>query len=99
MGNGTSTTGHTYESVKLKLRLYHQYKIQKQLSKAIDMHFYWVRDRVKLKHFDVFWRPGVSNLGGYFTKQHLLEHQKLMRLVYLYCLNSGQDSASVCYYR
>ena len=45
------------------------YKIQQKQSNAMGMHFYWVRDRVKQKHFDVFWKPGVSNLGDYFTSK------------------------------
>ena len=29
------------------------------------MCLYWVRDRVKQKHFNVFWKAGVGNLGDY----------------------------------
>ena len=61
------------------------------------MRFYWVRDRFKQQHSDMFWKLGVSNLGDYFTKHHSPAHQKVMVPVYLHCTNSGQASASVCY--
>ena len=35
-------------------------------SRAIDMRFYWIQDRIKMGHFHVFWRPGSENL----TDQH-----------------------------
>jgi hypothetical protein len=36
--------------------------------KAIDMRFHWVRDRVRMGHFVVAWRPGNDNLADFFTK-------------------------------
>ena len=65
----------------------------------MDMSLYWVIDRVKQKHIDVFWKPGVSNLGNYFTKHHSPAHHKVMIPVYLHCPNSGQASERVCYYQ
>ena len=35
---------------------------------AIDMRFYWIKDRVKMGHFHVFWRPGTENIADYWTK-------------------------------
>ena len=63
---------------------------------AMDMRFYWVRDKLKQKHFEVFWKPGVSNLRYYFTKHHSPEHHKVMRPIYLHCPNIGQASARMC---
>jgi len=40
-------------------------KIKQKRTEAIDMRFYWVRDRVDQKHF---MQPGVTNLADYFTK-------------------------------
>ena len=48
-------------------------------SKAIDMRFHWLRDRVGQKHFDVLWREGKNNLADYFTKIHPISHVKNMR--------------------
>ena len=39
-------------------------------SKAIDMRFYWVRDRVKQNQFLTYWRPGANNVGDYVSKHH-----------------------------
>ena len=48
--------------------------IQQKRSKAIDMQFYWVQDRVKLGEFHVFWKPGNANKADYFTKHHSVKH-------------------------
>jgi hypothetical protein len=58
--------------------------IKQQRSRAIDMRFYWVRDRTKQGHFDIFWKPGSTNLADYFTKHHPAKHHQLMRPKYLY---------------
>jgi hypothetical protein len=44
--------------------------VQQKQSKAMDMRFYWVKDRVEQKQFNVGWAPGNANLGDYFTKHH-----------------------------
>ena len=33
--------------------------IKQKRSKAIDMRFYWIRDRVRQGQFHIFWRPGI----------------------------------------
>jgi hypothetical protein len=53
--------------------------VQQKLSKAMDMRFYWVKDRVEEKQFNVGWAPGSTNLGDYFTKHHSPAHHKHMR--------------------
>ena len=72
-------------------------KIRQKHSKAMEMRFYWVINRVKQNIFDVFWKPGVRNLGSYFNKHLLTSYHKGMRPVYVHCPNSGQDSARICY--
>ena len=49
----------------------------------MDMRFYWVRDQVEHKHFEVTWKPGHMNLGDYFTKNHSPTHHRNMRQTYL----------------
>ena len=58
--------------------------IKLQRSKAIDMRFYWVRDRVDQNQFKVYWRPGKTNLADYVTKHHASTHHRLMRPIYLH---------------
>ena len=43
---------------------------KQQRSKAIDMRFYWVRDRTQQKQFHMCWAPGEHNLADYTTKHH-----------------------------
>jgi hypothetical protein len=45
-------------------------QIKQQKSKAMQMRFYWIQDRVKQKQFHIYWRPGSTNLADYFTKHH-----------------------------
>ena len=46
---------------------------------------YEVIYRVEQKHFDMFWKPGLNNLGDYFTKNHSPVHQKRM-IQYIYTI-------------
>jgi hypothetical protein len=57
--------------------------IKQKRSKAIDMRFYWIKDRVGQKQFLVYWRPGPENLGDYHTKHHSPSHHRTMRPTYL----------------
>ena len=42
--------------------------IKQRKSKAMDMHFYWIRDRRNQEQFNIYWKPGLTNRGDYFTK-------------------------------
>ena len=53
-------------------------------TKAMDMNFHWVKDRVNNKEFLVYWRPGPTNLGEYATKHHSPAHHCLVRPLYLH---------------
>lgn len=59
-------------------------RVKQRRSKAIDMRFYWVRDRVRQGQFRIHWRKGTENLADYFTKHHAPAHHKIMRPVYLH---------------
>jgi hypothetical protein len=62
--------------------------VKQRRSKAVDMRFYWVHDRVKQGHFLVHWRKGADNLADYFTKHHSPSHHRLMRSRYLLDLHT-----------
>ena len=47
-------------------------------SKAIDMRFYWVRDRAKQNQFLIYWRPGANNVWDYVSKHHSPAHHQTM---------------------
>jgi hypothetical protein len=53
--------------------------IKQKISKAMDMIYHLLTDRVRQKQFDVYWRPGRENLGNYHTKHHSAQHHKDMR--------------------
>ena len=74
--------------------------VKQRRSKAIDMRFYWVRDRVRQGQFKIYWKPGKDNKGDYFTKHHPTSHHREMRPVYLHeqalLLVDYQDSLRGC---
>ena len=54
-------------------------KIMPKRTKAMDMRFYWLRDRQTLKQFQFFWCAGKLNLADYWTKHHPAMHHKGIR--------------------
>ena len=62
--------------------------IKQKRSKAIDMRFYWLCDRVQQGMFDVYWAPGLNNLADYPTKHHSGKHHKTVRGIYTYILKT-----------
>jgi hypothetical protein len=64
--------------------------IKQKRSKAIDMRYHWLTDRVRQKQFDVYLRPGRENLGDYHTKHHSAQHHKVMGGLILHEANSLQ---------
>ncbi|MGL5935528.1 MAG: reverse transcriptase domain-containing protein, partial [Cetobacterium sp.] len=59
-------------------------------SKAMDMRFYWVQDRVAQNQFQIHWQQGESNHADYFTKHHSPAHHTRMRPIYLHETNLAQ---------
>jgi hypothetical protein len=57
--------------------------MKQRRSRAMDMRFYWIRDRVQQQQFIVYWRPGIENLVDYFTKHHAALHHREVRNTYL----------------
>ena len=53
--------------------------IKRKQSKAIDMQFHWVKDRVKQGQFTIYWVPGRNNIADYGTKHHPASHHINMR--------------------
>jgi hypothetical protein len=58
--------------------------IKQQRSKAIDMRYHWIRDRIVQKQFCVTWKPGSENKADYYTKHHPGAHHQRMRPQYLH---------------
>ena len=52
-------------------------------SKAIDMQFYWLRDRENQEQFNLYWSHGENNLADYFTKHHPASYHQKIRKLYM----------------
>jgi hypothetical protein len=57
--------------------------MKQKRSKAMDMRFYWIRDRVRQGQFIVYWKRGTTNQADYFTKHHPAKHHIQQRPNYL----------------
>jgi hypothetical protein len=64
--------------------------IKLKISKAMDMIYHWLADRVRQKQFDVYWRPGHENLGDYHITHHSAQHYRKMRGLILHQEDSIQ---------
>ena len=58
--------------------------IRQKMYKAMDMWFHWIQDRILQRQFNVFWKPGPTNLGGYHSKHHQEYHHIHVRGTNLY---------------
>jgi hypothetical protein len=55
---------------------YSNVTIKQKRTKAMDMRFYWIKDRVKQGQFKIYLGSGNPNLADYFTKHHSPAHHK-----------------------
>jgi hypothetical protein len=58
--------------------------VKQKRSRAMDMRFYWVQDRVRQKQLNVYWAPGATNMGDYHTKHHSPAHHIQMRPLHVH---------------
>ena len=58
--------------------------IKQKRSKAMDMKFYWLRDRALQKQVYIYWEPGHRNLADLPTKHHAGSHHHRVRPIYVY---------------
>ena len=70
--------------------------MKQKRSKAIDVRFYWLRDRAKQGQFYIYWDSGKHNLADYFTKHHSPAHHKLMRPIHTYVESLSPESLQGC---
>jgi hypothetical protein len=52
-------------------------------SKAIDMRYHWIQDRVQQGHFKLNWAPGSHNLADFPSKAHPIHHFEAMRPIFV----------------
>jgi hypothetical protein len=70
--------------------------VKQKCSKAIDMRFYWVCDRVRQNQFRIFWKKGSLNMADYFTKHHPASHHQAIRSVYIYDADNPKRNYFEC---
>ena len=58
--------------------------VTQRRSRAINMHFYWVRDRVNQQQYHMYWAPTHQTLADYFTKHHTPSHHRKMCKYFVY---------------
>jgi hypothetical protein len=66
--------------------------VKQKRSKAIDMRFYWLKDRAQQQQFNIYWAPGEFNFADYLTKTHPVKHYQSMRPIHLYEPDAPIDS-------
>jgi hypothetical protein len=52
-------------------------------SRAMDVRFHWIADRVRQGQFVITWQKGSQNLADYFTKVHPAAHHRANRVHYV----------------
>lgn len=62
-------------------------RIKIKRSKAMDIRFYWIQDRVSQGQIHVHRLQGENNHVDYFTKHHPTAHHRKMQPVYLHTSN------------
>merc|ERR1711903_104982 len=70
--------------------------MKQKRSKAIDVRFYWLRDRAEQGQFRIYWDAGKNNLADYFTKHHPPMHHRRMRKIHTYIEGASPDSLQGC---
>ena len=50
--------------------------VTQRSSKAMDMRFYWLKDRAAQKQFHIHWKRGASKLADFYTKHHPTKHHQ-----------------------
>ena len=66
--------------------------IKQRKSKAMDMQFYWIRDIRNQYQFNIYWKPGSTNRGDYFTKHFPPANHSTVRPSYLHVAKYGKCS-------
>jgi hypothetical protein len=83
MGHKQPPTGTPLETDNSTAHDILKTKVRMKRSKAFDMRYHWLKDRVARSQFNLYWAPGRQNNADYFTKHHPPSHHKEKRYQYL----------------
>ena len=70
--------------------------IKQKRSKAMDIRFHWIHDRIIQEHFHVFWKLGPTYLGDYHSKHHPTPHHIEVQHTTLHEPHSSQTTLQGC---
>ena len=90
LGHRQPSTGSPFDTDNNTAQGILNSKMRQKLSKAFDMRYWWMKDRISQGQFNLKWAPGKLNLADYFTKHHPPWHHRKMRYKYLQKVNSMQ---------
>ena len=62
--------------------------VKRQRLRAMEMHFFWIGDKVAQDMYKVAWHPGQENLADYQSKHHIGSHHVAVRPWYLHTQDS-----------
>ena len=68
--------------------------VKQKRSKAIDMRFYWLRDRIQQGQFIVHWKPATVNMADYYSKHFSPNHHIQRRPLHLHTPSSKEAYAT-----
>jgi hypothetical protein len=89
MGHPQPLTGTPLETDNSTATGILQAQVRMKRSKAFDMRYHWLKDRIARKQFNLYWAPGKTNRADYFSKHHPPSHHKIMRPEYLQRLRTA----------
>ena len=58
--------------------------IKQKYCKALDMRWFWLKDRIHRKRYDVYFQSGSQNKADYFTKKHSPTNHRRSRFMFLH---------------
>ena len=83
LGHPQPANGTPFETYNSTAHGILTFNMRSKISKAFDMRYWWIKDRIKQNTFDLIWAAGKQNADDYFTKHHPQWHHKKMRNMYL----------------
>jgi hypothetical protein len=83
MGHRQPTTGTPLETDNSTAHDILKAQVRMKRSKAFDMRYHWLKDRIARSQFNLCWAPGKHNRADCFTKHHPPSHHQIMRPNYL----------------
>jgi hypothetical protein len=79
MGHKQPITGTPIETDNSTAHDILKAQVRMKRSKAFDMRYHWLKDRIAQSQFNLYWAPGKDNKADYYTKHFPPSHHKAER--------------------